>query len=206
VIAPRAYELASKLWWPSLLRGIAAVALGMWVLALPPATAAELTHAIAAYWVIDAVLILVAGLSAATLALRRFFLILRAAAGIITALVILGLPLSSVFGAYEPGQFMLLVVVLPLVVCAIVLQVLAAIFDLLMCLEVRRHLPGEWSLALSAVLSLLFGLGLLTILLVPPPVLGRGLGSIAVLGGVGVIAGALRLRPTRDPSLPVFHR
>lgn len=206
MITPRAYEVASKLWWPSLLRGIAAVVLGVWILAVPPATPAELTHAIAVYWVIDGLLILIAGLSAAPLALRRLFLVLRAVAGIITALVILGLPLSAVFGAWEPGQIMLLVVVLPLVVCAIVLQALAAIFDLLMSLEVRRHLSGEWSIALSAVLSILFGIGLLAILLVPPAVLGRGLGSIAVLGGVGVIAGALRLRPTRNPSLTVIHR
>jgi len=60
---------------------------------------------------------------------------------------------------------------------------------------------GEWSLALSSALSILFGVLLVGVILAAPPVLGRGLGTIGVLGGLAVIVGALRFKPSRDPSL-----
>lgn len=72
-------------------------------------------------------------------------LFLRALAGIITALVLLGLPLASAFGPWQPGQLILLLFV--------------------------------------------------------PAVLGRGIGAVGALGGLAVIVGALRLRPTGDHSL-----
>jgi uncharacterized membrane protein HdeD (DUF308 family) len=197
-------EFASRLWLFSLLRGLAALTLGAWTLAMPPASPGMLMRAVAVYWVVDGLIVFCGSLAAAAVMFNRVFLLLRALAGIITALVLLGLPLEEAFGPYRPGQMMLLLFVVPAVVLAIGLQVLGAVFDLLVCLEVRRRIPGEWSVGLSAVLSIVFGVFLVGVILAPPPVLGRGVGTVGVIGGLAVIVGALRLRPARDASVPAI--
>jgi uncharacterized membrane protein HdeD (DUF308 family) len=203
---PRAHELAARLWPISLFRGLAAIGLAAWVLTVPPATQAGLLRAVAAFWLVDGLIMLVGGLGTARLALNRMFILLRSLAGIIGAVILFALPLNVVFGGWEPGQFVLLLIVVPLVIGAIGLQILAVIFDVLICFEVRRRIPGEWSLALASALSILFDFGLVIMLLVPPPVLGRGVGAAGIIGGIAIIMGALRLRPSRDTSLPAFPR
>ena len=194
-------RLAGKLWPLSLLRGVAALVLGAWMLAAPPSSPGLLVRAVAAYWVVDGLAVFVGSLAAATLALSRVFLMLRALAGIVTAIVLLALPLAEAFGPYKPGQMALLLFVVPSVVISIGFQVLAAVFDLMVSLEVRRHIPGEWTLALASALSIVFGVLLVSVILIQPLVLGRGVGTLGVAGGIAIIVGALRLRPARDPSL-----
>ena len=199
-MTPHAHELGAKIWWVSLARGVAALVLGACVLALPPASAGELTRAVAVYWIVDGLVVFGGSLSA-SLMFNRMLLVLRALAGLVTALVLLALPLSAAFGPYRPGQMLLLFLVVPAVVIAIGLQVVGGVVDLLVCLEVRRHIPGEWSVGLSAALSIVFGVFLVGAIVAPPAVLGRGVGAVGIVGGLAVIVGALRLRPTRDPSL-----
>jgi len=194
-------RLAGKLWPLSLLRGVAALALGAWVLTVPPSSPGMLMRAVAAFWVVDGLAVFVGSLTATTLMFNRVFLILRALAGIVTAAVLLGLPLSEAFGPYKPGQMALLLFVVPVLVVSIGFQVLAAVFDLMVSLEVRRYIPGEWTVALASALSIAFGVLLVGVLLARPTVLGRGVGAVGVIGGLAVVLGALRLRPARDPSL-----
>jgi uncharacterized membrane protein HdeD (DUF308 family) len=194
-------RLAGKLWPLSLLRGVAALVLGAWVLAVPPSSPGMLMRAVAVFWVVDGLAVFGGSLAASTLMVSRVFLILRALAGIVTAIVLLGLPLSEAFGPYKPGQMVLLLFVVPAVVISIGFQVLAAVFDLMVSLEVRRHIPGEWTLALASALSIVFGVLLVGVILAPPTVLGRGVGAVGVIGGLAIVLGALRLRPARDPSL-----
>jgi len=194
-------RLAGKLWPLSLLRGVAALVLGAWVLTAPPSSPGMLMRAVAAFWVVDGLAVFGGSLAASTLMFNRVFLILRALAGIVTAVVLLGLPLSEAFGPYKPGQMVLLLFVVPSVVVSIGFQVLAAVFDLMVSLEVRRHIPGEWTLALASAISIVFGVLLVSVILAPPSVLGRGVGAVGVIGGLAIVLGALRLRLARDPSL-----
>jgi len=193
-------ELAARVWGLSLARGLAALGLGIWVLAFPPSSPGMLTRAVAVFWVVDG-LIVFGGSLTASLMFNRMLLLLRAVAGLITAIVLLALPLSDAFGPYRPGQILLLLFVVPAVILAIALQILGAVVDLLVCLEVRRRIAGEWSLGLSAALSIVFGLLLVGAIMAPPAVLGRGVGLVGIVGGLAVVVGALRLRPTGDPSL-----
>jgi len=193
-------ELAVKLRALGLLRGLAALSLGAWVLAMPPSSVGMLTRAVAVYWVVDGLTVF-GGSVSVPLSFNRFFLGLRGMAGVVTAVVLLVLPLAEAFGPYRPGQLLLLIVVVPAVVLAVGLQVLAAVHDLLVCFEVRRRIAGEWSVGLSAALSMVFGVLLVGAMLAPPAVLGRGVGAVGVAGGLAVIIGSLRLRPERDPSL-----
>jgi uncharacterized membrane protein HdeD (DUF308 family) len=194
-------DLAGRLWPVSLVRGLAALLLGMWVLASPPPSAGLLMRAVALFWIVDGVAVFGGSLAVASLMVNRLLLMLRGLAGIVTAVVMLALPLVDAFGPYKPGQLTLLLFVIPAVIIAIGLQVLGAVFDLFVCLEVRRLIPGEWTHSLSAAMSIVFGALLVAVILVQPPVLGRGVGAVGLVGGLAVVVGALRLRPSRDPSL-----
>jgi hypothetical protein len=158
------------------------------------------------YWAVEGLIVLCGSLSVSMLSLNRTLLFLRSIAGVVTSLVIIGLPLEAVFGRWQPGQIMLLILVVPAVMLAITLQILAAIFDAVMSMAVRRRIPGEWSVASSALVSIVFGVALVATILVSPPVLGRGIAMVGIVGGLAVVAAALRLRPGARSSLRAMSR
>jgi uncharacterized membrane protein HdeD (DUF308 family) len=191
-------DLAGKLWRVSLLRGLVAFALGAYVLSRPIGSPATPARVVAAYWILDGLVALWASRFAATLATTRTLLVLRGGGGIGAAVILLCLPLGEILGPWHPGQIMLLIFGMVPALTVIALQiVMAATIDLLIGLEVRRRIPGEWSVALGAAVSIaLSGLAAFGFF-GPPTVPGRMLGVIGLAGGLGLIAGGLRLRPAR---------
>jgi uncharacterized membrane protein HdeD (DUF308 family) len=190
-----ANQLAGRLWPLILLRGVAALVLGAcgFLVAMP--SPAVLVRGISLYWLLDGLCTLWAAFFVQTLASRKTLLILRGGAGVGAAVVTAALPLLEVYGHWRPGQLILLIFTVGFVLALIVLQiVLAALIDVPVGLEVRRHVVGEWSVLLAAVLSvvlsLLAGIGFAGL----PVNLAPGLGVIGVVGGCALIAGALRLR------------
>jgi uncharacterized membrane protein HdeD (DUF308 family) len=190
-----ANQLAGRLWPLILLRGLGALVLGAcgFLVAIP--SPAVLVRGIAIYWLLDGLCTLWAAFFVQTLASRKTLLILRGGVGVGAAAVTGALPLLEVYGHWRPGQLILLIFTVGFVLALIVLQIaLAALIDVPVGLEVRRHVVGEWSVLLAAVLSivlsLLAGIGFagLSVNLAP------GLGVIGVVGGCALIAGALRLR------------
>src|SRR5258705_2511051 len=98
-------ELTAKIWGLSLARGLAALALGAWVLAAPPSSAGMLTRAVAIFWVVDG-LVVFGGSLTASLMFNRMLLLLRAVAGLSTAVGLLALPLSEAFAPYPAAQIL----------------------------------------------------------------------------------------------------
>jgi uncharacterized membrane protein HdeD (DUF308 family) len=92
---------------------------------------------------------------------------------------------------------MLLILTMAPALAAISLQiVLTAAIDLLIGLEVRRRLPGEWSLLLGAALSIVLSALVAATFFASPTVLWHVLGAVGLVGGLSLVAGAFRLRPT----------
>jgi uncharacterized membrane protein HdeD (DUF308 family) len=191
-------DLAGKLWRASLLRGLVALALGAYVLSRPIVSPAGLVRIVSVYWICDGLVALWASRFAATLKHNRALLVVRGVAGLVTGGILLGLPLDEIFGPWRPGQLMLFLLTMVPALTAIGLQiVMAATIDLLIGLEVRRRIPGEWSVALGAVVSIVLG-GLASAgFLAIPAVTGRLLGVACVGGGLGLVAGSIWLRATR---------
>src|ERR1043166_684411 len=135
--ATAARELAGKLWRIGVVRGITALALGSYVLSQAPTAAAGVARACAAYWMGDGLLALWAAAFAATLMLSQMFFLLRGGIALVAGLTLLGLPLALVFGPWQPGQVLLLMVVAAVMLTVIAAQILAVAFDVLICLEVR---------------------------------------------------------------------
>jgi uncharacterized membrane protein HdeD (DUF308 family) len=191
-------DLAGKLWRASLLRGLVALALGAYVLARPIGSPAGLVRIVSVYWICEGLVALWASGFAASLRHTRTALVLRGVAGLVTGLLLLGLPLEQIFGPWRPGQLMLFLLTMVPALTAIGLQiVMAATIDLLIGLEVRRRIPGEWSVALGAVVSMVLGGLASAAFLVVPTVTGRLLGVVCLGGGLGLVAGSIWLRATR---------
>jgi uncharacterized membrane protein HdeD (DUF308 family) len=190
-------DLAAKLWRVSLLRGLVALGLGAYVVSRPITSSSTLAHVVAVYWIVDGLVALWASLFAAALATNRVFLVIRGVAGIGAALLLFVLPLDEIFGPWRPGQIMLLILTMAPALTAISLQiVMTAAIDLLIGLEVRRRIPGEWSLLLGAALSIVLSALVAAAFFAPPTVLWRLLGAVGLVGGLSLVAGAFRLRPT----------
>jgi uncharacterized membrane protein HdeD (DUF308 family) len=191
-------DLAGKLWRASLLRGLVALALGAYILARPIGSPAGLVRIVSVYWICEGLVALCASGFAASLRHTRTALVLRGVAGLVTGLLLLGLPLEQIFGPWRPGQLMLFLLTMVPALTAIGLQiVMAATIDLLIGLEVRRRIPGEWSVALGAVVSMVLGGLASAAFLVVPTVTGRLLGVVCLGGGLGLVAGSIWLRATR---------
>jgi uncharacterized membrane protein HdeD (DUF308 family) len=107
-------DLAAKLWRVSLLRGLVALGLGAYVVSHPITFSATLAHVVAVYWIVDGLVALWASLFAAALATNRVFLVIRGVGGIGAALLLFVLPLDEIFGPWQPGQIMLLILTMAL--------------------------------------------------------------------------------------------
>ena len=193
-------ELAGKVWRIGLIRGITALALGGYLLFQATASPAVIARASGAYWVVDGLIALWAAAVAAMLTLNRLLVLLRGGIAIAAGLTLFALPLGMVFGPWQPGQVVLLMIIAGVMLTVIGAQLLVAVLDVMLCLEVRRRIPGEWSCAIGAALSAGFAVIAAATLAAPPPLLSRAVGIMAVIGGVGVLATAARLRGGPEPS------
>lgn len=201
-----AMSLGRTLRRAAVLRGIAAFALGAYLVSREPTTAADVARASAAYWIVDGLVTLwAAGL--AGLALGRVVVRVRGAVAILAGLIILGLPLGVVFGPWQPGQALLWMSVTGLMLAVIGFQIGAGAFDVLICREIRRRLPGEWSFAVGAVLSVALAVVAAATFTAPATLLGRILAAGSIAGGLGLLVGAFRLDESRAASsLPAYSR
>jgi uncharacterized membrane protein HdeD (DUF308 family) len=188
-------DLAAKLQRVSLLRGLAALGVSVYVVSQPGESLAALARAVSGYWIIDGLIALWVSLSGAIRTVNRAVLAIRGCVGIGTALVLFQLPLDEIFGPWRPGQLMLFILSIGPAIAAIGVQIImTATVDLLIGLQVRRQIAGEWSVALGTAVSIVFGALLMAGFSTPPLVVDRLLGVVGVAGGLGLIAGAFGLR------------
>ncbi len=174
-------EQTASPWWSSFIIGIAAVILGIMLLAAPGATTILVIQILGIYW-------LVAGV----LAIVRIFLgrnrlslgwaLLQGIIGIVAGLVILNHPLWST-------------VLVPTILVSI-LAVLGILYGVIDLVEAFRG--AGWGRGALGVLNLLFGLLLLGSPLIVASWLPTILGAVGVIGGLLVAVGSYRTREDVD--------
>ena len=188
-------ELAARLWGFILARGVAALAVGGYVLSRGQATAGSLTRAAAAYWLLDGLIMLWAGLFNARLASRKALLLVRGVLGIAAGVTIFWVPVQSALGQWRPGQLLMFVLTAALVLAAIGVQIiLAATIEVAIALEVRQQIQGEWAMFLAVALSVLFGALAFVNFGGVEADLGRVFGLVGLVAGIGLVIGAMRVR------------
>jgi uncharacterized membrane protein HdeD (DUF308 family) len=183
----------ARYWWAITLRGVIAVLFGLMALIWPHLTIAVLVALFGAYALVDGAFTLASALFGdRRTSDRRTWLMVEGIAGILVGVVAFAWPGVTT-----------LVVLWLIAAWALVTGVL----EIAAAITLRREMRGEWMLAVSGVLSVLFG----AVLIVWPATGALAvtflIGWYAIVFGVVVAALGLRMRRYRDaPSGFGTHR
>jgi uncharacterized membrane protein HdeD (DUF308 family) len=163
-------------WWTVALRGAAALLFGILSVFVPGITFLSLVILFGIYAIID-------GSLALALASRpiqpRAAMVARGLVSILTGVLALMLPGITAFA-----------LILVIASWAIV----SGILEIVMAVQLRKQIKGEWLLAVEGVLSIGFGVLLFVAPLAGAIVLGLWIGAYALVLGGMLIGSAFRLR------------
>jgi uncharacterized membrane protein HdeD (DUF308 family) len=160
----------NRLWGGLALRGLAAILFGTLALARPGATLLALVYLFGAFAVMDGLFALVASIKLARLRGRWWPMLLVGIVGLGVGLVSFANPtITAVAWIYYIAFWALM----------------TGIFEVIAAIHLRKVIEGEWMLAVSGVLSIVFGF-----LIGSRP--GIGLLSLTwVIGAYAIVLGAL---------------
>ena len=198
VLSP--HVLARTLRRGAAVRGAAALALGVYVVVGAGVATVEIARVSAAYWIVDGLVTFSAAGLARGLGIGTIVVLLRGITALTAGLVILALPLSVVSGPWAPGRGLLVIPVAALALAVVGVLIVAGLLDVLVSRAIRRRLPGEWSFALAAPVSILLAIVTAASIVMPAAFLGPALAATLILGGAGLLAAALRLDESRAAS------
>jgi uncharacterized membrane protein HdeD (DUF308 family) len=162
-----------------LIRGIVGVVIGIVAFLLPGVTIAALVVIFGLYAVIDGVTNLMWGLTRRAAQDRAWVHALQGVVGIAV----------GVLTFIWPG-----VTALALIMFIGAWAIVTGAIELAAAIKLRKEISGEWLLALSGLLSIAFGLLVLTFPFAGAVGISWVLGSYAIIGGVVLIALGVRLR------------
>jgi uncharacterized membrane protein HdeD (DUF308 family) len=145
-------------WGWTLARGALALILGVLAILFPASALFAFTLVFAAFLLVDGILSVAAGVrGVASRSVRRWAYALRGAAGILVALLFVLMPYMMTIG-YAAATLILLAA----------WSITAGILEIAAALRLRKKIEGEWLLALSGVLSVLLGLGVVVLFALYP--------------------------------------
>jgi uncharacterized membrane protein HdeD (DUF308 family) len=166
-------------WWSLVIRGVAAILLGILAFAAPGITLTALVFLFAAYALVNGVMSLAGALRAAGAQQRWGSLLLEGIVGILAAVVTVVWPAITV---------------LSFVYVVSAWAVITGAMEIAAAIRLRKHIHGEWLLVLAGVISVLFG-GLLAVMpIAGAVVLALWVGVYAIVFGVTLVALGFRLR------------
>ena len=171
----------ARYWWVLALRGVIAILFGAMVIVWPALGLLVLVALFAAYAMMDGVFAIVSAFAGQG---RRWALLLEGVFGIS----------AGVLTLLWPG-----ITALALLILIAYWAITTGVFEVVAAVRLRKEIEGEWALALSGILSVVFGVALLVM---PGP------GALAVAWliaayslsfGVLLLVLAFRLRSWADP-------
>jgi uncharacterized membrane protein HdeD (DUF308 family) len=172
-------DVLAKNWWAIALRGVAAIIFGILAAVMPGITLAVVVLLFGAYALVEGVLNVIAAVRRRGGKWPWWALLLEGvvsiAAGVVAFLVpgVTALALIYVIGAWA---------------------IVTGMLEIVEAVRLRRVITGEWWLAISGVLSLIFGAFLLVFPGAGAVALVLWVGIYAFIFGVLLVALALRLR------------
>jgi uncharacterized membrane protein HdeD (DUF308 family) len=166
-------------WWALMLRGILAILFGVLAFVWPHITLTALVFLFGAYALVDGVFSIIAGIKTHAENKRWWLLLIGGALGIA----------AGAYAFIVPAMTALILLIL-IASWAIV----TGAFEVAAAIQLRKHIRGEWLLALSGIISVLFGAALLY-----NPVAGALavvwlIGAYAILDGILLLAFGIKLR------------
>ena len=166
-------------WWSVLIRGLLAILIGIVALASPGVTVAALVFLFAGYAFVDGVLSIIGAVRAVAAKERWGSLLIEGIAGIAAGVITVLWPAIT--------ALTLIYVIAAWAIVTGVLEIAAAV-------RLRRHISGEWLLALSGVASVIFGELVAAVPLAGALVLAVWFGAYEVVFGALLVALGFRLR------------
>jgi uncharacterized membrane protein HdeD (DUF308 family) len=166
-------------WWSLVIRGFIAIVLGILAFAWPGITLAALVLVFGAFALIDGVVNIAGAARAASAGERWGSLLLGGIVGILAAVVTVFWPAMTA---------------LALVYIIAAWAVITGLAEIAAAIRLRRHISGEWLMAIAGVLSILFGVIIAASPLVGALVIAVWFGAYAFIFGVVLVALGFRLR------------
>jgi uncharacterized membrane protein HdeD (DUF308 family) len=182
--------MVARNWWALLLRGVLGIVLGLFAVAMPAAAFAVIVLAFGAYALVGGAFNIVAALRDARGEPRWWALLFSGVAGVLTGIAAFVVPAFTA-------------VVLLYVIAG--WAILTGVLEIATAIRLRRHLAGEWLLALSGALSVAFGALILVAPLAGALAVVLLIGAYALVSGVVLLALAVRLRRAASGRSPEHH-
>lgn len=174
-------------WGWFLLRGLLALCLGIYAIAFPLTAVFAFTLVFAAYVFVDGIASLVSGIPGSREAEGWGALMVRGILGILAGIFFLLMP----FVATVAYAFLLMVTLAGWSIIAGALEIWTAV-------RLRKEIEGEWLLALSGIIALLLGFGILFLVIPDPAATIQSsawlIAIFAFASGLALVAQALRLK------------
>jgi uncharacterized membrane protein HdeD (DUF308 family) len=172
-------------WWALALRGVVAILFGLAALLRPGIALEALILLFGAYVLVDGAFSIVGVFGGARGGMPRWLLLLEGIAGIVAGVIAFVFPVLTAFTLY-----------LLIIAWAIV----TGVAEISTAIRLRQEIEGEWALALSGVISILFAVALLFSGALGIVTLVWVIGIYAVVFGVLLLITAFRVRGSEDQS------
>lgn len=171
--------LLARNWWALALRGVAAIVFALLAFALPGITLAVLVALFGAYALIDGIFAIVSAIRALQGHRPWGSFLIEGAVGIVIGLVTF----------FVPGVTLAFLVAL-----VAVWAIVTGVFEIAAAVRLRRHVPGEWLLILTGIVSVIFGVLIFIAPIAGAVVIVWWLAAYALIFGILLLLLAFRLR------------
>jgi uncharacterized membrane protein HdeD (DUF308 family) len=178
-MSARSLSGVSGPWWSAALRGAVAILFGLAALLRPDITLVALVLLFGAYALVDGVFALVGIFGGADSGVSRPWLLVRSVAGIVAGLLAFVLPGLTA---------------LALLYLIAVWAIVAGIAEIVIAIELRKRIRGEWALIAGGAVSVAFGVILALLPWVGILSLVWLIGAYAIAFGVLLLITAFRMR------------
>ena len=183
VAADELRRAVRKTWWVPLLQGVAALIIGLMLYTRPGSTLVALTIFLGAYWLVGGLFDIIGAFSRRDSDRHWALELVSGLLGVVVGLLLLGRP---AVGAIATSVAMVALLAIG--------AILSGIFNIAWAVRVRNEIQGEGWIILLGVVSVLLGLLLLASPLVSAAALVRFAALLAIIGGIGLVITAFRLR------------
>jgi uncharacterized membrane protein HdeD (DUF308 family) len=169
----------AKNWWSLVIRGIVAILMGVAAFVWPGVTLAALVLLFGAYALLDGIVSMIGAVRAVEAHQRWGALVFEGVAGIAAAVITVLWPAITAFA----------------LVCIIAAwAILTGILEIAAAIRLRKHVAGEWLLALTGLVSVAFGMLLLVAPVAGVLAIALWVGIYLLVFGVLLVALGIRLK------------